>query len=116
MAGPQRQTISQPETEPTGCLPALLRLTWMMLGNLALILCAAFVAKRTAPVVMDIAFFAVAGGLIAVRYVDITKFKGQTSEALPATLATWRRYAVLVAIISIGLWGVARVIASRGWM
>ena len=98
-----------------GCVPIFLRLTWMVFGFVALFLCAALVAKGTAPVVMDIIFFMVAIGLIVVRYVDITKFKGQTSEGTPATLAHWRRYAVLTAVISTGVWALARIASSYKW-
>jgi hypothetical protein len=116
MAGQQRQAVVQPQTEATGCLPILLRMFWMMFGFVGLLILAAFVAKGTAPVVMDVAYFAVASGIIAVRYVDIAKFKGQTAEGKPATLADWRRYALMMAVISGGLWAVARFAASRGWM
>jgi hypothetical protein len=112
MAIEQRQEIQAPE--PAGCLPALLRFAWMVLGNLALLFCAAFVAKGTATVAMDILFFAVAIGLIVIRYVDIAKFKGETSDSKPATLAHWRRYAGLVVVISTGLWALARYAASHG--
>jgi hypothetical protein len=81
----------------------------MALGNAALFLCGALVGKGTAPVIMDITFFMVAIVLIIVRYVDITKFKGQTSEGKPATLVHWRRYAVLTAVVSAGVWVLARI-------
>lgn len=116
MDSQQRQEKPELQTEPTGCMPLILRLTWMAFGNIALFLCAGLVAKRTAPVVMDIAFFAIAIGLIVVRYLDITRFKGQTAEEKPATLARWRQYSVLLAIISFVLWAFARFVASRGWM
>jgi hypothetical protein len=90
----QSQEQQKQQDEPMGCLPSFLRFTWMASGNAALFLCAALVAKGTAPVVMDIVFFAVTIGLIVVRYIDITRFKGQTSEGKPATLAHWRRYAL----------------------
>jgi hypothetical protein len=112
MANEQRQEIQG--TEPAGCLPALLRFTWMVLGNLALLFCAAFVAKGTAPIAMDIVFFAVAIALIVIRYVDIAKLNGETSDSKPATLAHWRRYSILVVIISTGLWALARYAASHG--
>lgn len=99
-----------------GFLPLLLRLIWMGLGYVALFLCWALVAKGTAPVVMDIIFFVVVVALIVVRYVDITMFKGQTTEGKPATLAHWRRYAVLMAVISAGLWVFARVACSHRWL
>jgi hypothetical protein len=118
VAAKQHQVVPQPQpqAEQMGCLAAVVRLVWMMFGNIALLLCAAFVAQGKAPVVMDVAFFAVAVGLIAVRYLDITKFKGQTSEGKPATLADWRRYAAMMVIVSLALWGAARFVASRGWM
>ena len=88
----------------------------MAVGNFALIFCAMFIAKGTAPVVMDIVFWVVAIGVIAVRHIDITKFNGETSEGRPATLADWRRYAVRVAVMSAVLWVFARFVAYRGWL
>ncbi len=116
MSGPhQRQEQPKPQEEPMGCLPSLLRLTWMALGNAALFLCASLIAKGTAPVVMDIMYFAVAIGLIVIRYIDITRFKGQTSEGKPATLAHWRRYALLTAVISAGVWVLAQIAYAHKW-
>jgi GH15 family glucan-1,4-alpha-glucosidase len=43
-------------------------------------------------------------------------FRGQTADGKPATLADWRRYIVMMAVVSAGLWGLARLAASRGWM
>jgi hypothetical protein len=116
MAVEQRQTNPQPETRPSGCLPLVLRVFWMAFGNIALVLCAAFVSKGTAPVVADIAFFSVAISLIVVRYVDIALFAGDTAEGKPATIADWRRYALKLAVISSALWALARIAASHGWM
>ena len=115
MTSLQRPEEQGSQAELSGCMPLFLRLTWMALGNAALFLSAALVAKGTAPFVMDIIFFMVAIGLIVVRYVDITKFKGQTSEGKPATLAHWRRYAVLTAVISTGVWVLARIAYSHKW-
>ncbi|MBZ5499368.1 MAG: hypothetical protein LAP85_23465 [Acidobacteriia bacterium] len=116
MTSLQRQEEQKSQTELTGCMPLFLRLTWMALGNAALFLCAALVAKGTAPVVMDIIFFAVTIVLIVVRYIDITRFKGQTSEGKPATLAHWRRYALLTAVISTGIWVLARIAYFHKWL
>ena len=106
----------QSQAEPTGCLPVILRVTWMAYGNLALIVFAGLVAQRTAPVATDIAFFASVLALIVIRYVDITRYAGRTTEGEPATLGHWRRYAVLLTGVSVVLWALARVAASRGWM
>lgn len=115
MTNLQRQEEQKSQVELTGCTPLFLRLTWMVLGNAALFLCAALVAKGTAPPITDIIFFIVAIGLIVVRYVDITKFRGKTSEGKPATLAHWRRYAVLTAVVSAGVWGLARIASFYKW-
>jgi hypothetical protein len=116
MAVEQRQTNPQPEMEPAGFVPFVLRLFWMAFGNIGLLFCAAFVAKGTAPMVMDVAFFTVAIALVVARYVDVVRFKGDTSEGKPATLADWRRYALKLTVFSTALWALARIAASHGWM
>jgi len=93
-----------------------LRITWLMWGNIALFACAALVAYGTAQGWADLLFLLVTGGLIAVRYVDITRFSGETSDGEPATVAHWRRYTVKVMLASATLWIMARLAASRGWM
>ncbi len=110
------QVDGQSPSESTGCLPVILRITWLMWGNFALLACAALVAQKIAPVVSDVLLFMIAGGLIAVRYVDITRFKGETADGEPATLAHWRRYAIIVMLTSAVAWGFARVAASQGWL
>jgi hypothetical protein len=102
--------------ESNGCLPVLLRLTWMIWGNAALFLCVVFVALGTAPVVADLMVLAMAGFLVVVRYVDIHLFKGETADGEPATLAHWRRYAMAVAFLAAALWATARIVAFRGWI
>ncbi len=104
MAGQQRQAVPQPPTEQMGRWRLIVRMVWWVAGNLAVLGCALSVAKGTAPVVMDVVFFAVAIGLVAVRYMDIAHLKGHTSGGKPATLADWRRYAVMMAVIAAGLW------------
>lgn len=104
-----------PSAESSGCLPALLRLTWLLFGNIALLLCAALVAQRPS-VAMDLAFFGVALALVAIRYVDIALFKGRTSEGAPATLSHWARHAALVGAGSLALWALARTAAAKGWL
>jgi hypothetical protein len=116
MAVQQHQTDPQPELEYSSFGSFVLRFFWMVLGNVALVLCAALVAKGTAPIATSVAFFAIAIGLIVVRYVDIVRFKGDTSEGKPATLTDWRRYTVRLAVIAPVLWALARLTASRGWM
>ena len=54
MTSLQSQEEQKSQAEPTGRMPLLLRVTWMAFGNVGLFLCAALVAKGTAPVVMVI--------------------------------------------------------------
>lgn len=103
-------------SEPTGCLPVLLRTTWLMWGNFALLLCAAFVAQGIAPPLADLLFLLVAAGVIGIRYLDIARYHGSTSDGEPATLAHWRRYAIAMVLVSAVLWTFARVAAARGWL
>lgn len=107
---------SQAAQEPMGCLPALARIFWLALGNILLFAGAALVAQDSAPVIADVGFFAVALSMIGVRYVDIVVFEGTTKNDEPATLAHWRRYALLVALVATGVWGLARVVAWQGWL
>jgi len=116
VASKQHQVGDGSRSESTGYLPLVLRITWMMIGNLGLFICAVLIAQGVAPVVTDLLLFLVAGGLITVRYVDITRCEGQTSEGEPATLAHWRRYAGGMLLTSGAMWAAARFVALRGWM
>lgn len=100
----------------TGCLPVVLRTLWMAWGNVALFLCAAKVADPAAPALTAVLLFLMAGALIGIRYIDITRFAGQTAEGEPADLSHWRRYAMGVVLLSVSLWGLASFVASRGGM
>jgi hypothetical protein len=100
--------------ESTGCLPVLMRLTWMAAGNAVLFLCGVFVAQGRAPLVADLSMLVAAAFLIAVRYADITLFNGETADGHPATLAHWRRYVVAVMFSATVLWATARIIALNG--
>ena len=102
--------------EPSGCLPVLVRITWLMWGNLALLLSAALVAEGETPILSDVLFFAVCAGLIGVRYLDIVRFNGETSDGERATLADWRRYSIRIGILSAALWTLARLTAAGHWI
>lgn len=116
MADRQPQEAHEAQREADGCLPVLLRVTWMMWGVLCLFGCAALVAYEIAPVLSDVLFLLVAAGLIAVRYIDVTRFHGETADGEPATLADWRRYATGVVLVSLAVWGLARLAAFRDWL
>lgn len=95
---------------PAGCF---LRLFWMVLGNLILLACAYGIVQHRSTVlsIADAFYWASVGCLLAVRYVDIRYAQGLTADGDPATMAHWRRYAVLLGGIAAVLWFVVHGIA-----
>jgi hypothetical protein len=101
-------------TEGTGCFALIFRLLWIIVGNLVLLFLAVLIAQRKGFSALDLAFWAVVGALVLVRYIDITRLKGLTTDSQPATIRHWRRYAVTLAVISVALWALAHVASSLG--
>lgn len=95
-----------------GCLPALVRLTWIF-GSIALIYCALFIAQRKGPVIADLILLVLTLALILVRYIDIRYLKGETRENKPATMKHWRRYALMMLIAGGLLYALAKFIAYK---
>lgn len=96
-----------PQQHLGGCLT---RLCWMMLGNAALVFLSVAIAwKRVEiPSWADAAFWTVVAGIIAVRYLDVSRFGGRTADGREtATMHHWRRYALVLIGASVILWGVA---------
>jgi len=100
-----KKTVREPE--PTGCLSVVVRIFWLMGGNLALLMLAVFIFQKKTFSAFDIAFWAIVAGLILIRYIDITRLKGLTSNNEPATLKHWRIYVVKLLAASAALWGLA---------
>lgn len=98
---------------PAGCL---LRIFWMMIGNVILLSCAYGIVQHPSSVlsIADVFYWAVVGSLLAARFVDIRHLDGTTAEGAPATMAHWRRYAVLLGIVATVLWLVVHGIAYFG--
>ncbi|MDD4857734.1 MAG: hypothetical protein PHD74_06470 [Candidatus Krumholzibacteria bacterium] len=90
-----------------GFAGAVSRIFWLMGGNIALFMLAVFIFDKKTYSVFDIAFWAIVIGLILVRYIDITRLKGLTSNSEPATLKHWRIYVVKLIVASAALWGLA---------
>jgi hypothetical protein len=107
----QNNQIPKPSESEGGCLPMLVRMIWIFLGNAALMFCAIYIAMRKAPVLADIIFFLLAIGLVGIRFIDIRVFKGETSENVPATLKDWRRYTIRILIVAGVLYIMAKIAA-----
>jgi len=96
-----------------GCLPMVARLFWMVGGNIALLACAGLMAQGADRGLVDGLYFAAAAAMIGVRYLDITRFQGQTSDGQPASLADFRRYAALMVVVAAGVYALARYVLPR---
>lgn len=97
----------------SGCL---VRLAWMLFGNVALFVLAVFISQRPGGAfsAFDVAYWAVVAAVIGLRYLDIRSFKGQTATYEPATMAHWRRYAIVVVAAALVACGLAHGIAYLG--
>ncbi len=95
-----------PPMETGGCA---MRLLWMFVGNAALGISAIQIAKSHDGFLSlwDLVFWLIAPGLVALRYVDITRFKGTTAVGTPATLDHWKRYVKMLIPAAIVIWAAA---------
>lgn len=95
----------------TGCF---VRLFWMGAGNLLLLMFAVLIAqKETFDVsVYDLGLWVIVAAMVCVRYVDITRLGGQTTEGQPATVAHWRSYSLGLASVAFLMWIVAHALAA----
>ena len=102
------QPPAQPQDQsPAGCLA---RLVWMLIGNLALVVLAFAIYESTGWTIADPAYWLIMALVIGARYVDIAKFEGTTMNDEPATMAHFRRYALLVLLAGAALYAVARAL------
>ncbi len=101
-----------PQTQTISGKALLTRFAWMLFGNFALLACAAVIARDDlAPLsILSVVFWAIVGGLIGIRYIDITRYEGQTSKGEPATLRDWKRYSLGLTTVSLAMWAVALII------
>ena len=106
----QNQTPPPSHDSASGCL---VRLSWMLIGNVALFISGIFIARHAGGFlsVADAAFWAVVTLMIGVRYLDISRFKGQTVMAGPATMGHWRRYVAIILLAALAGWGLAHALA-----
>jgi len=104
-----------PQQHLSGCLT---RVCWMVFGNGALLITALLIAKNheTSFSPADIAFWLIVGVTLVARYADIKWLAGQTADGRrAATMRHWRRYAILLIAVSLGLWLLAHL-GARLWV
>jgi hypothetical protein len=104
--------IPQPElpAKSTSCLGLLLRLFWIVVGHVVLGFLAVFIFQSGVYSLLDVAYWLVVGGMITIRFLDITRLRGQTADGEPATLSHWRRYTLLLLLVYGGTWALVHVL------
>lgn len=92
--GHHRTTPDEGETENMG--GCLTRVVWLVVAPLALLMLGAVVARDGNGVWSpeSMAYLAIIVVSLAVRYIDIFRYGGQTLSGQPASREDWRRYRV----------------------
>ena len=109
------QPTSAGQDSGIGCVA---RFFWMAAGNAALAFLLIFIAQQQGLSLSwrDAAYWGVVAALLGVRMADIRWFDGRTTEGEPATMALWRKWALLVVVVCLVLWTIAHVVAKAGWL
>jgi hypothetical protein len=98
------QSVDRSE-KPSGCL---VRLGWMLIGNVVLAICGIAIAQTPGRFsnysVADVIFWVTVVALVGLRYVDIRYFNGRKADNTPADMNDFRRYAMLLPAAAGGAW------------
>ena len=95
------------EPAPIGCFGLVVRMIWLLAGNAALFMLAILIFQKSGFSFLDAVFWAIVAALVLLRYMDITRLKGLTSNSEPATLKHWRMYVIRLLVASAAMWGLA---------
>jgi hypothetical protein len=107
MTIPHRDVPHRPRAiQKTSGASTLLRLYWMLAGNIVVCLIAAAILREGSGslIGLDAAYGAAVLSLIVSRYIDIVRFDGSRADGLPATAADLRRYTFRVSLIASIAW------------
>lgn len=107
--------ISVPRDSHAGCL---VRLFWMFIGNVILFLCLTciFHNRVRGLALIDLGYWLTVLAMVAVRWVDIRSYHGDTVTGEPATLTHWRKYAVRLVVGALVVWIIIHLLAWTGIM
>jgi hypothetical protein len=96
----------------------LLRLFWMAAGTMALALIGVFIAQSTPWAFSwgDAAFWVIVALMATARYLDVSRFAGTTVNGERATMADFRRYAMVLPLIAACWWAAAHALALTDWL
>jgi hypothetical protein len=93
-------------------LGIIMRLFWMVFGNLVLLISIMFVFQHEGGVfhTADVVFWITAAALVLVRYLDIKVCGGLTATGLRASMTHWIKYAAILLISSTAVWILAHAV------
>ena len=99
---------------PTSLLATAARLFWMMIGPAILFLLGYMLFSDTAGWTngIDIVFLAVLAATASARWIEFRNGAPLTALGTTAKPADLQRHTVLLAIIGLGVWGVANVLTN----
>lgn len=104
-------SVAASHTEPAG-VGCLVRMLWLLLGPVVLVFASVEIAQD--PTVelwlASSLFWLAALGMVGLRYADVTRLGGLTTNGLPADFGHFRRYAVGVLLIAAGLYALALLV------
>lgn len=102
---------SSPPLAPAGCL---LRLVWTIAGIAAVYLSLALIVSNRPglPSHLDAIVGVSLVLMLSARWFDITRFGGHTLSNTPATVAHFRRYAVLLVFTTLAAWTISHLLAG----
>ncbi len=104
---------SIPQSSAAGCL---FRLFWMGIGNIILFFCLTYIFHNRVHglILVDLGYWLTVVAMVAVRWVDIRSYHGDTVTGEPATLSHWRRYTVLLVVGALIVWIIIHLLAMTG--
>jgi hypothetical protein len=107
--------MGTPEDTSFGVLFA--RLTWALLGPLALVLLTFAIASAGGGwlTAADVAYLAVLAAMLAGRWLEFRSGQGRTAEGEPMTGGDLRRYLLLATALGLAVWVGANLLGNH-WL
>jgi hypothetical protein len=99
-----------PQHKSMGGIEVLVRFVWLAFGPALLFVLTFKIGQSARVSALDALFWAVVVVMVLLRYIDIARLGGMTSNCEPATPGDWRRYAVGVLVVAAALWALAHTL------
>ena len=103
----QQNVPSEAETQGMG--GCLTRLAWVMAAPVALLALGVSLARNGSGAwsIESALYWAVVAVAITMRYLDIFRYQGETTQGKPASREDWRRYSLGLPAVALAAWSAA---------